>query len=111
MLRRGEPRGGMSDTKVENDAGPRLTRPREEAFFIAFNQPDGAVDHRDVSLPEDFRSLLHKPVEGRARHVDFGNHLAPVVGSSQAAIEFFMIAVEISSELMRVAPVTLAMSR
>src|SRR5436309_1022197 len=38
------------DVQVEHDARPRLAGPRQHAFIVPLNEPDGAVDHVDVVL-------------------------------------------------------------
>ena len=88
---------GMLDTKIEDDARPRLARPRKEALRIPLNQPYGAVDHWDRAATKQVRSFIHECAERRARNIDLRNHLAVLMRRAKETINLLVVTIEVSA--------------
>lgn len=101
--------GRMLAVKIEDDAGPRLARPREQRFVVAFDQADGAIDHGRRAGAEQVGGAAHEFAQRGAWHIKFGDHLAACAWRAESAVEGDVVVVGINAELVGVAPVALAL--
>ena len=76
----------------------------------ALDQADGAVDEIHAVQAEIAPHVVHER-GSRPRHVQLGDHFAAAHRRAQAPIERAVVVLEVQVELVRVAPVELAVGR
>ena len=101
-------RRAVIDVQVEDDAGPGFARPGQRGLVFRFDEPDGAVDEVDAVEAEVAAHVVHEREQPVARHVELGDHLAATHRGAEAVIQRAVIVLEVQVQLVRVAPVELA---
>lgn len=91
--------------EIEDDAGVVFTRPGEEAFLIALDQANGAVNNWDATVTKSLCRRFHEGAEMLARDIKLADHLTRWSGRAALAVEFAVVIVQVDAELMGVRPV------
>ena len=103
-----QPFGGVVSVEIQDRAGVGLLGPGQEAFIVALDPADGAVDDLHLVPAKVLAHLRQEVAQAFAGGVDLRNDLSGPMRRLDPEIQRPVIIVEISAELMRVRPVNLA---
>ena len=76
--------------------------------LFRLDEPDGAVDEVDAIQAEIAAHVVHEREQPVARHIELGDHFAATHRGAEAVIQRAVVVLEVQIQLVRVAPVELA---
>ena len=92
----------VNSVQIEDGARIGLLRPRQEAFVIAFDNADRAINQIDCVLAKILAYFSSKAWKHGPWHVDFRDDFSGRIGSVEFLVDFAVIVIGIDAQLVSV---------